>query len=641
MPRPILFMTYLFDDFFASGRSEAISPFLTATGKRWAHNLPLRASITAAVLLAFAFVLRFYSVTASHLTLILVYFLAGTPALINTIEDLKSLEINIDVLMTLAAFLSVLIGSEMEGALLLVLFSLSGAMEGAVTEKTKGAINHLRHLSPTRAVLIAEDGTLFERSVREIEMGEIIVVRAGELIPLDGVIVSGTSHVNLVHLTGESIPQSKSAGDEVPAGGRTIDGQLQVKVTRNSSESTLTRIIAMIQEASEAKPRLQRLLDRIGKPYASTIIGMACLFAITLPWITQLPYLGLEGSLYRALAFLIAASPCALIIATPTAYLSAISACARRGILLKGGVILDALAACKTIAFDKTGTLTTGELTCLSISPADSQALAIAAGLEQGAKHPIANAILNYAKQQSVRPVAIEKLEVVPGAGVQGFLDDGTAVAIGNLPFIASKTTVPDIKREAGELISLLLIGDKLFVLIFNDIIRNEIKDVLDALKISHQIAMLTGDHHDNANAVAKALNIDNVHADLRPEDKLKLVSSLSQSQGLAMVGDGINDAPALARATAGIAMGKVGSMAAIDASDVVFLNDDLDKLPWLFTKAHKTGQIVRQNLTLALAVIVLATTPALLGYIPLWLAVILHEGGTLLVALNSLRLLK
>ncbi|MCP5510125.1 MAG: cadmium-translocating P-type ATPase [Chlamydiales bacterium] len=638
MAQRILSMSYSFDDYFAQGSSEAISPFLTARGKLWAKNLHLRASILSALLLALSFGLSFYSFAASRLALIFVYFIAGTPALLNTIEDLKGFEINIDVLMTLAAFLSVLIGAELEGALLLVLFAISGAMEEVVMRKTQSAINSLRHISPTRVTQIASDGSLFERSIREIGRGEKILVRAGELIPLDGVIKSGASFVNLVHLTGESVPLSKGPGDEVPAGARNIDGQLTVEVLRVSSESTLTRIIKLIEEASSSKPRLQRTLDRFGKPYAMTIIGLATLFALALP-LFGIPYSGIEGSIYRALAFLIAASPCALIIATPTAYLSALSACAKQGILLKGGVILDSLASCHTIAFDKTGTLTTGELECIGVSPANDQAIAIAAGLERGSKHPIAHAILAYAQSKNLPPAEIENFKSIPGSGLEGRLKDGTYVAIGNLPFISAKTPVPEIQRLAGELISLLLIGTELTVLKFSDHVRPGMLELISALNL--EVVMLTGDHHENALSIAKSLNIQSVHADLKPEDKLRLVSELSQEKGLAMVGDGINDAPALARATVGIAMGKVGSMAAIDASDIIFLHDDLEQLPWLIKKAHHTLRIVKQNLGLALAVIFLVTTPALLGYIPLWLAVVLHEGGTVIVGLNGLRLSK
>ena len=355
---------YIFDEFFTSGLEESVSPFLRRSSRKWAKNLSLKSSLAAGAFLALAFIFKFYVIELSHLFLLFVYFLAGTPALIHTIEDVKNLEINIDVLMTLAAFLSFLIGSQLEGGLLLVLFAFSGAMEESVTRRAKGALINLNHLSPTVGMVIGDNGTLFQKSVREIEVGMRLLVRAGEVVPLDGNVVDGSSFVNLVHLTGESVPVSKIAGDSVQAGSRNLDGTLSIEVTKTSSESTLSKIIKLINEAQGMKPKLQRFLDKFGKRYAITIIALFFIFAATLPWIFSIPFLGIEGSLYRALTFLIAASPCALIIATPTAYLSAISACARKGVLLKGGVTLDAFASCHSIAFDKTGTLTTGKITC-------------------------------------------------------------------------------------------------------------------------------------------------------------------------------------------------------------------------------------------------------------------------------------
>jgi heavy metal translocating P-type ATPase len=571
----------------------------------------------------------------------------GTPALLNTIEDVKNLEINIDVLMTLAAFLSFLIGSQMEGGLLLVLFAFSGAMEDSVTRRAKGALLNLNQLSPTVGMVIEKDGTLFQKSVREIDVGTHLLVRAGEMVPLDGNVIDGSSFVNLVHLTGESVPISKSPGDEIQAGSRNLDGTLTVKVTKTSAESTLSKIIKLINEAQGMKPKLQRFLDKFGKRYAITIIGLFFLFALTLPYLFTIPFLGIEGSLYRALTFLIAASPCALIIATPTAYLSAISACARKGILLKGGVTLDAFAACHTIAFDKTGTLTTGKLKCTgveSVGPTPysiPEALEIASALERHVTHPMAEAICQYADAKSISPATLTHFQSVPGFGLKGtagFKGKSVEVKIGNEAFIS-----PDNPLEKkGEMISFLLIGDSLFTFHFFDALRPEVKEVLAHLKGKDlEIAMLTGDHSESANAVAKELAIDQVYADLRPEHKLEMISKLSSEKHLAMVGDGINDAPALTRASVGISMGEIGSATAIDASDIVLLQDDLHLISWLHAKAKKTMLIVRQNLTLALGVIVLATTPALLGIIPLWLAVILHEGGTVLVGLNSLRLLR
>ncbi|MCP5506125.1 MAG: cadmium-translocating P-type ATPase [Chlamydiales bacterium] len=638
---------YIFDEFFTSGMEESISPFLEKGSRKWSRNLSLKSSLAAGFFLLSAYITSHFMIDLSYFFLLLVYFLAGTPALLRTFEDIKNLEINIDVLMTMAAFLSFVIGSQMEGGLLLVLFAFSGAMEESVSKKAKGALINLHHLSPTVGMVVEEDGSLFQKSVREIEVGTHLLVRAGEVVPLDGKVMDGSSFVNLVHLTGESVPVSKTPGEEVQAGSRNLDGTLTIEVTKTSAESTLSKIIKLINEAQEMKPKLQRFLDKFSRRYAISIISLFFLFALTLPWIFSIPYFGIEGSIYRALTFLIAASPCALIIATPTAYLSAINACARKGILLKGGVTLDAFADCKAVAFDKTGTLTTGQLTCIGIEPIGTpdytieEALSIASALERNVTHPMAVAICRFADQKKISPAPITAFQSVPGFGLKGqvTLQGKTIdVKIGNEPFISPNTPLD----KKGSMISFLKVGTSLFDFRFEDTLRPHVKEVLASLKERGvEVAMLTGDHEESAKVVAKELAIDTTYADLRPENKLEIIAKLSAEKHLAMVGDGINDAPALTRASVGISMGEIGSATAIDASDIVLLQDDLTLISWLHKKAKKTMVIVRENLTLALSVIVLATTPALLGVIPLWLAVILHEGGTVLVGLNSLRLLR
>ncbi len=653
---------YIFDEFFASGKEESISPFLTPSSRSWGKNLPLKIAILSAICLTAALITSFHTPALSDFLLLLVYFLAGTPALLGAIDDICNLEINIDVLMILAALLSVVIGSGMEGALLLVLFELAGSMENMVSEKTKGTLLHLNKISPRTACVIGEDHLLFEKSIKEITTGTHILVKAGEIVPLDGIIQEGNAFVNLFHLTGETQPVPRKRGDEIQAGARNVDGTLTVQVTRTSNDSTLSRIIQLITQAQSAKPKLQRLLDRFGKQYAMTIICLFFFFATTLPLYSNLSYLGTDGGIYRSLAFLIAASPCALILATPTAYLSAISACARKGILLKGGVILDALTSCSIIAFDKTGTLTTGELNCAAFEKVSNSsdcsvqdALKIAYAMERNAIHPVAQAILIHAQKNNVTPYAISNFKAVAGFGVSATVsidNQITQAFIGHADFISQqispekqaewKTLLPQMTRE-GHLNAILLIGKTLFVFHFLDTIRPNLNTLIQTLKSKNHLRpiMLTGDHADIAHSVAKQLNIEEVHANLRPEEKLNIVSALSHEGGLIMVGDGINDAPALARATVGISMGKIGSATAVDASDVVFLNDDLFLLSWLTQKAHTTLSIVKQNISLALLVIVFATIPSLLGLVPLWIAVLLHEGGTLLVGLNSLRLLR
>lgn len=654
---------YIFDEFFASGREESVSPFLTPSTRSWGKNLSLKIALFSAFLLLFSFTASFFNPTLSHLLLLLVYFFAGTPALLGSIEDIKNLDINIDVLMTLAALLSVIIGSGFEGALLLVLFELSYAMESMVTNKTKGALLSLNRLSPHFGCVIDADGTLYDKAIKEISIGTHLLIKAGEIVCLDGIVVEGSSFVNLLHLTGESHPVPKKKGDEVQAGARNLDGTLTIQVTRTSADSTLTRIIQLITQAQEAKPKLQRFLEKFGKWYAMTIISLFVIFAITIPLFFSMPYFGPEGGIYRALAFLIAASPCALIIATPTAYLSAISSCARRGILLKGGVILDALAGCKRIAFDKTGTLTTGKLSCVEITSlsenapfcSNNEALSIAYALERNAVHPIADAIISLAREKHIQAKELTHFNAVHGYGLEGTViasGKPSLVAIGHAEFISKKIpeslknkweTIKDKLQREGHMSTILLVEDTLFLFHFIDTVRPESISMIERLKTDMHLEpmIITGDHEDIAKTIAESVGIKEVYANMRPEDKLAKVTEFSEKEGMIMVGDGMNDAPALARATVGISMGKIGSATAIDASDIVFLNDDLSLLDWLVHKSRKTQSIVKQNIALALVVIVFATTPALLGLVPLWLAVIMHEGGTVLVGLNSLRLLR
>lgn len=657
MQRPLVF-----EEYFALGQQESASPFITPATRSWGVNLHLKASITAAILLACTFASSFSPDWGplSHFLLMLVYFLAGIPSLIESIEDLCDFDVNIDVLMTLAAFSSVFIGSGMEGGLLLVLFSISGAMEEAVTAKAKSSISSLHKLSPTTAFVMKEDGSIIERSIKEIPVHTQIFVKSGQIVPLDGIVTEGASSVNLVHLTGENFPVRKQVGDEVPAGASNLEGSFKMKVSRTSTDSTIARIIRLVTQAQESRPKLQSWFDRLSRSYAITIILLAAFFAGMLPLLFDMPFLGKEGSVYRALAFLIAASPCALIIALPIAYLSAISVCARKGILLKGGITLDALASCGCIAFDKTGTLTTGDLICVGLESivtreekVDKEVLEAAYGLEQSAIHPIAKAITLFAQAQEIKPASVEHVKAIPGLGLEARVrSSGKTVYIGHPDGVllqlddAVKELLMErvaVARSRGELIAVQLLGERVYLYTFVDAIRPGMKSTIEHLqqRKNIQVIMLTGDHETSAKKVATELGIQTYYFSLKPEEKLNWITKLSEEQRLAMVGDGINDAPAIARATVGICMGQIGATAAMEAADIVLLHDNIELLDWLVAKARQTQRIVRENLVLATAAILCASLPALLGLVPLWLAVILHEGGTVLVGLNALRLLR
>ncbi len=651
---------YIFDEFFAYGKEESVSPFLKKNSRKWIRNLPLKSALFSSAL--FLVSLGFFSVNHSlgFFLLSFVYFLMGLPSVIYAVEDLKRLEINLDLLMTLSAFLALAIGSPFEGALLLVLFALGCALENAVSFKTRATLHSLRQYIPSSAYLLQKDGSLVEKSMQDIQVGMKLFVKAGEMVPVDGRVIDGRSSISIAHLTGENLPISVNSGSEIPAGALNLEGALSISATKEGNDSTILQIIKLISSAAEKKPKIERFFYRFGKVYSLFIICATIFFALLSPLFFSLSYFGLDGSIYRALTFLIASSPCALIIAIPSAYLSAISSAAKKGIVLKGGSILDALCASRFVAFDKTGTLTEGKLICSSIEPLEKtsltqeDALQLAASLEKASTHPIATAICKGAEEKKLIALPVQDFLSFPGDGVQGkvlFQGKLVDVRVGKPSFIETflsndqkeslQKALSDVSKK-GSIISLLLICSTPFLFHFQDTLRKQAKKLIEQLKCRHlEPLILTGDSLENAQVIGHELQIDQIFAKLRPEDKLAKVAKLSQKGGLIMVGDGINDAPSLARSTVGISMGQMASATAVNAADAILLNNEIFLISWLLEKARKTQKIVRENLLFALLVICLASLPALLGLIPLWIAVILHEGGTLLVGLNSLRLLK
>lgn len=637
-----------YDAFFNSGLALEKNPLIRHNYSFLSRALFLKSSLLGALLWLASLATHFTHPSISNYLLVLTYFLAGTHALIESIDDLLHVRINIQVLMTLAAFLSIFIGGALEGALLLVLFSISEAMEEAVQQKTTASIESLIALAPTQALVIDGDRQI-AKSIDDVKVGDKIIVKAGGVIPLDGMIVEGASNVNMAHLTGEALPVSKQPGEAIAAGSITTDGSLTVEVTATSSDSTLARIIDLITKAQSARPKLQRLFEGFVDTYAKVIIVISGLFAGIAPLLSHLNYLGNEGSIYRALAFLIAASPCALIIALPTAYLSAISSCAKRGVLLKGGVILDSLAKVRHVIFDKTGTLTTAKLELASID-GDEQMLAVAAALEKRSSHPIGAALIRAAEEKKLSLPTTSNFREIPGYGIEGSVDGIGEVTIGHGEHILSKLSGKAKEKASaqaaeitarGESLCALLADNQVTFFTFRDALKEEAHKTVAALKKEGlTVTMLTGDHVGSAKSVSETLGIETFEADLRPEDKMHYVEQAEAQGPVALFGDGINDAPALARASVGISMGSLGSDTAIEASDIVLLHDELMLGPWVIAKSKKTLAIVRQNLIFAIGVITCVSLLALFGFVPLWLAVMLHEGGTILVALNGLRLL-
>jgi heavy metal translocating P-type ATPase len=657
--------------FLASGREEN-SPFLTSHNRHWSQNLSLKVALGCLQLWTIALSTLLLSspiATITHqLILLLIYLLIGTPTLIETIESLIARELNIDVLMGLSAFAAALIGSPREGALLLILFKLSEAMEDFVLQRANSTLGSLEDILPKQVHLLVSNGRIAQRSIKDIVIGQKILVKAGERVPLDGTLIEGPRSFNMAHMTGEPLPITKNSGEEVSSGAIPLDSLVHLCVTRTYLNSTLHRIYGLVAQAQASRPHLQTWLDTFSHRYSLGIILLTCSVALLLPIILPaIPYVGQEGSIYRALSFMIAASPCALIIATPIAYLSAISAAASRGILLKGGAVVDSLTQCHSAAFDKTGTLTTGILRYSSHWLPHSQQLhlssevaALAYGnlLSSSSHHPISRALslaAEASKSSLQDSASVRNLLEHPGKGVSGEVwiqDQWIPAALGRLEFISSHLSKEmeyalqqklEQVDEKTKSFTLLALGGEAAAFYFDDSLRPQIGAVMKELRENFHLNLhlLTGDTKVAAQQVAKQLEMPHYHGSLLPEEKLAHVQAIAEKEGLIMVGDGINDAPALARATVGISLGGVGSSTAIEAADIVFLKDELTLLPWLLRTARLVKKIIKQNLTLAILVIVGASCASLFGLIPLWIAVLLHEGGTVLVGLNGLRILR
>ncbi|GIV59018.1 MAG: hypothetical protein KatS3mg043_0107 [Rhodothermaceae bacterium] len=572
------------------------------------------------------------------------------------LASLRHGTIDIDLLMVLAALGAVVVGAPFEGALLLFLFSLSNVLQHAAMRRTRRAIEALMQLRPDTAVVRRGPATE-TLPVEAVEVGEIVVLRPGDRIPLDGTVVAGTSAVDQASVTGESMPVQKAPGDPVFAGTLAVDGALEVRVTRRAGESTLARLIALVEEAQAEKAETQRFIDTAERYYATGVVVMTAL-AVVIP----LVFLGeaFGTAFYRAMTLLVAASPCALVISTPATILSAIGNAARRGVLFKGGVYVEKAAEVRVIAFDKTGTLTAGRPRLTDVRPygvAEDELLRVAATLQARSEHPLARATCEAAAGRGLAHGEAAAFQAVTGRGVRGEVD-GRTYRIGNVRFF-DDLAVPDRAAVAAE-VERLEAGGKTCVVVaevdepngtarllgllaYADVLRPGVPGVIRELRrlgIRH-LVMLTGDNERVAARIAAEAGLDAFHAGLLPEDKQRLLRDLEARHGpVAMVGDGVNDAPALATATLGIAMGAAGTDVALETADIVLMADALDKIPYVFALSRATRRTLVVNLTFALAVIVSMVAGILWTGLPLPLAVVGHEGSTVLVSLNGLRLL-
>lgn len=578
---------------------------------------------------------------------VLAYLAGGTGSAAAAWGALRRRRIDINFLMLLAAAGAAYLGEWPEGGVLLFLFSLSNALEFYVMRRTHRAIRALMSLRPAEA-LVRRDGVESVVPAESLRAGDIIVVRPGERLPADGVVVAGTSSVDQAPITGESVPVDASPGSAVFAGTINQRGSLDVEVRRNAEETVLARIIALVEKAQSAQIPAQRVIDRFGQGYALLVILASAAAYALLDALGAPP----EVSLYRAITLLVVASPCAIVISTPATILSAIANAARRGVLFKGGAYLEVLARADTVVFDKTGTLTVGRPSVTNVVPlrgSEAALLTLAAALEQRSEHALAAAIVEAARARGIDPPRPDSFEAITGRGVRGAVA-GTQVRVGNEAFMRDEGLA--VTEETRDRLAAFRRQGKTPVLVGDDHVRGIIAmadglrpqaidtvRALRALGIGH-LMMLSGDHSQAAGAIGRELGLDDVRADLLPHEKAEVVRNLTATGVVAMVGDGINDAPALAAASAGIAMGVAGTDLAMETADVVLMGDDLSRLPFAVGLSRYAHRVIIQNLTFA-GLVIAGLIAAVFGMgLRLALGVVGHEGSTVVVILNGLRLL-
>ena len=563
---------------------------------------------------------------------------------------IRRLRPDMNLLMTIAVIGAIGIGEWFEAATVAFLFALSLALETWSVGRARRAIEALMDLAPPIARLL-ENGIQREVPPERVPIGSLLLVKPGEKIPLDGLVVRGVSAVNQAPITGESAPVAKEAGAEVFAGTINGDGALEVESTKPASDTTLAHIIRMVGEASSRRAPSEQWVEKFARIYTPTVLVAAVLVLL-------IPPLMFGGSwsewLYRSLVLLVIGCPCALVISTPVTIVAALAGAAKNGVLVKGGVYMEAPARLQAIAFDKTGTLTRGEPEVLEVvalnGHTDVELLQRVAGMETHSDHPMARAIVQYVEARDVQPLPVENFQILQGKGATARVD-GALYWIGSHRYLEERqqetTDIHDrLERMASDGRSVVVVGNERHVcglIAIADAVRPEARAIVEALRrtgIAHVI-MLTGDNHATARAIAAETGVDEVRAELLPADKVAAIEELMrQYESVAMVGDGVNDAPAMARATLGIAMGAAGSDAAIETADVALLSDDLSRLPWLIRHSKRTLAIVRQNIVLSLAVKALFVILTFVGFASLWAAIAADMGVSLLVIFNALRLL-
>ncbi len=581
----------------------------------------------------------------SAVPFLLAMVVAGHPIVRSAWYALKARRADMNVLMSVAAVGAVAIGRWDEGSSVLILFAIGLTLQTLTVERTRRAIQALVRLAPAEAT-VKRDGGEVRVPVAAVVVGEVVVVRPGDRVPVDGEVTAGRSSVDQASITGESIPVEVEPASNVFAGSINGDGALEVRSTKPACDTTLARIITMVEEAQASKAPVQAFVDRFAAVYTPIVVAAALLIATVVPLIVG----DFRGWIFKALVLLVVACPCALVISTPVALVAAIGSASRRGILFRGGAAIEALAAVRAVAFDKTGTLTAGRPAVTDVMPLGGLSaealLARTAAVECRSTHPIARAIVDAATAQQLSVPEATDAQTVPGRGAHAVVN-GETIVVGSRRLFAQVPVEVEralVKAERGGKTAVLVgTADRINgIIVVADPLRAQSPSAVATLgALGLQTVMLTGDNRHTAERIGEEVGVADVRAELLPEDKVVAVRDLQQTMPVAMIGDGVNDAPALAVATAGVAMGGAGTDVAVEAADVTLMGDELSELPVALRLARQTLTIIRQNIAASLLVKAIFLVLTFVGITNLWLAVLADTGMALLVTFNSLRLLR
>lgn len=616
-----------------------------------------RENISAGIALIFLLIGIGLQISLGHdhpivITTFIIAIVVGGHDLFRTgIKNLFSLYFDLHTLMTIAIIGAAIIGEWVEGAAVVILFAISEALESYSVDKARQSIKSLVDIAPNHAT-IRRNNQLIKLHVNDIQVNDVMIIKPGEKIAMDGDVVSGNTSINQAAITGESIPVQKQTGDEVFAGTLNEEGSIEVVVTKLVEDTTIAKIIHLVEEAQAEKAPAQKFVDKFALYYTPAIMVLAFLVAVLPPLLFSADW---SHWIYLGLATLVVGCPCALIISTPVAIVTAIGNAAKHGVLIKGGVHLEETGRLNMIAFDKTGTLTKGIPEVTHILPlttiGEEEILQIARAIEAYSQHPIASAIIREANKRELSKKTAINFQSISGKGAQANVEDvlffiGNASLFNDTP---AYNSVPwnemEKLQQDGHTVMLLGTNEQVIALIaVADPVRETSYTVIEKLKnlgIKHTV-MLSGDNHFTANAIAQKIGMTDARGDLLPEDKLDAINELKTNhKGVAMVGDGVNDAPALASATIGIAMGGAGTDAALETADIALMDDNIDKLPYTIGLSKRALGVIKQNISFAFIIKIIALLLVIPGWLTLWIAVVADVGATLIVVLNSMRLMK